>query len=150
MPCAYSLWSERHQRPRDLVVPLLLLQLGQLVVGAHYWLLGLLQWRLCVLVLVFSCLWWSWLKNGFSLFKVVSWDFLCWRRCCLESSPYMWWKKVVSALDNCKSNQIEHIFMNTKIDRLNPDCDKQKKPSYESPSQIRKTWTAGCALASRE
>ena len=28
--------------------------------------------------------------------------------------------------------------MNTKIDRLNPDCYKQKNPSYESSSRIRK------------
>ena len=39
--------------------------------------------------------------------------------------------EIVSALENCKSNQIEH-------DRLNLDRDKQKNPSYESSSRIRK------------
>ena len=60
--------SERRQRPRDLVVPLLLLQLGPLVWGHVP--------SLRPAIGVLGCLWRSRLKDGFSLFKFVSRDFL--------------------------------------------------------------------------
>ena len=108
--------SERRQRPRDLVVPPLLLPLGQLAVGTHDWRRGRRWWWLGVFVWFFGCLWWSRLKDGSGLFEFVSGDFFCWRRSAVAWSlpPACDEKYIVSDVDNCKSNQIEHISMNTK------------------------------------
>ena len=116
------------------IMPLLLLQLGQLVVVAHNWCASHWWWRLCVwvFILLFGCLWWRWLRDGFCLSKFVQERFLVltlllivnvgWRLEC--SHPPAWnEKRRVSAVDNCKPNQIE--------------CSVWKNPSYKSLGWIK-------------
>ena len=76
------------------------------------------------------------LKDGFGLFKVVSRGFLCWRCCCLESSPCMRLKlNCVSCWQlQIKSNR---TYLQKQIDRLNQARDRnmQKNPSYEKQAE---------------
>ena len=51
-------------------------------------------------------------------------------------------KKIVSAAENCKSNQIEHVFMNTKNRSTKPGPRQAEKPELRKLKPNKKTRTA--------
>ena len=78
-------WAELCQRPHRLLLQRhrrasspLATWTGSKVLGAKDWREGLLLLRLGVwlFVLLFGCLWWRWLKDGFRMSEFVQWKFL--------------------------------------------------------------------------
>ena len=138
-------------RPRDLVVPLLCLQLGQLVLGARA---KARDVKDSVYSSVYSVVCGGVDSRMASVCSNLSVEISCDDVTVAWSLP----PACDSAVENCKSNQIQHVFMNTKNRSTNPGPrqaekpelrksrirkpglrkPKQKKPSYESSSRIRK------------